>query len=315
MKMRKGSLFMRNAPVVAAVAMLTTGRAVPAAEDAAGSRGDVLGRIGSVEISAADVDGALAGLDSRERENLAKDPARLNLIVRAYLVQRLVLKEALEKKWDQKPDIVAQLERVRESAITETYLKSLSEPPENYPSEEELRGAYESSKPALLVPRSYRIAQIFVSDPPGGADQAARDKAGQKLERVRKHLAAPGADFAALARVESDDSQSAARGGEIGWLAETQIQPEIRDRLPSLKLNAVSEPVRLDDGWHILKVLDVQEAHTPTFDQIRLKLAQQLRAERTRANTQAHLAALVKQHPVAIDELALAKLLPRPVKP
>lgn len=295
--------------------MFATSGVALAAENFTAVQADVLGRIGSMEITAADIENALAGLESRERESLATDTARLSAIVRAYLVQRLVLKEALDKNWDQQPDIAAQLQRVRESAIAETYLKSIAEPPESYPNEAELRSAYESSKAALLAPRSYRIAQIFVSDPKSNTDQVVRDKAKQKIEVVRKRLAAAGADFAALAQAESDDAQTAARGGEIGWLGETQIQPEIRDQLPRLKLNTVSEPIRLDDGWHILKVLDVQEAHTPTFDQVRAKLTQHLRAERTRANTQAHLADLVKEHPVAINELALAKLLPKPAKP
>ncbi|MCX6840446.1 MAG: hypothetical protein NTX35_21905 [Verrucomicrobia bacterium] len=71
----------------------------------------------------------------------------------------------------------------------------------------------------------------------------------------------------------------------------------------------ISEPVRLKDGWHILKVLDVREPFTPIFDQVRVQLAQRLRAEKIRAGMQAYVAETLQKHPVAINEVALSKLL------
>jgi hypothetical protein len=57
------------------------------------------------------------------------------------------------------------LKSTREAAITDSYLKSLCRPPEGYPSESELRTAYAASREALTVPRSYRLAQIFIAAP------------------------------------------------------------------------------------------------------------------------------------------------------
>jgi peptidylprolyl isomerase len=79
--------------------------------------------------------------------------------------------------------------------------------------------------------------------------------------------------------------------------------------LPKLAAGTVSEPVKLDDGWHILKVLDSKDAHTATLDQVRDQLTVQLRAERARLNRQEYLAKLLKDHPLAINEIELAKLL------
>jgi phage regulator Rha-like protein len=59
----------------------------------------------------------------------------------------------------------------------------------------------------------------------------------------------------------------------------------------------------------ILKVIDIKEAYTPAFEEIRTALAQQLRNEKTQANSQAYLAKLLQQTPVAINELALSKVL------
>lgn len=273
----------------------------------------VLGRIGDTTIKIEDIRAALANLAPAEKENVAKDSAQLNLMVRALLVQRLVLKEALEKKWEQKPEVALQLERIRDSSITESYLRSISEPPESYPSDAELKAAYEANKEALLVPRTYRLAQIYIAELKT-ADASAKAAAKKKLDVVRESLKKPGADFTAIATSRSEDAASAKNGGEIGWLADAQIQPEIRQQLPKLAVNVVSEPIRLDDGWHIIKVADIREAHTPTLEQIRGQLTRQMRADKARANTQAHLAELLKGNPVAVNELALSQILPKAAK-
>jgi parvulin-like peptidyl-prolyl isomerase len=125
---------------------------------------------------------------------------------------------------------------------------------------------------------------------------------------VQKALKSTPADFAKLASAHSEEQASASRSGEIGWLAETQIQPGIREKLGSLKVDAISDPIRLDDGWHLVKVLDAREPYTPTLEQIRSQLVTQLRVEKTRENSQAYLAKLLQENPLAINELALDQI-------
>lgn len=270
----------------------------------------VLGSVATHKIQLKDIRASLAALPRYEQEAALQDPTLLSQMVRSLLVQRLVLERAAKEKWEQSPEITAYVARMRETAISESYLQSTCSVPESYPSQEELAAAYEVSKPALLVPRSYRLAQIFISNPKD-AKPGAPEK---KLDEVRKMVTKPGADFAVIATAHSEEANSASRGGEIGWLTENQIQPGILARLPALSLNAISEPVRLDDGWHILKVLDVREPFTPTLDQVKPRLVSQMRAEKARANTQAYLAELVRENPVAINEVAVSQLATPPKK-
>ena len=268
----------------------------------------VIARIGDTEVKIDDIRASIASLDAREQAALARDPSLLNQVVRTFLVRRIVLKEALAKKWDQVSDVAAQIQRSRDNTIVETYLQSVSKPADTYPSDAEVQSAYESKKAQLLVPRQFRLAQIFIALPKT-ADKATTDKAQSKLEAVKRSLHQTGADFAAIAKANSEESESASRGGEIGWLAENQVQPEVRPQVTSLSKNATSEPIRLEDGWHILKVLEIKEAYTPALDEIRSQLVQQLRNERTQSNSQAYLSKLLQQSPVAINELALSKVL------
>ena len=276
------------------VILLPLACAISQAQDA----GLVIGSIGGIEMRKDEILESLGGLGTVEKEALARDPAALNKLLRSMLVQRVIYQQAVEVKWDQEPAIQPLLKSTREAAITDSYLKHISRPPEGYPDETELRKAYEASRAELTVPRSFRLAQIFIT---AGSDQ--------QLAEVKKRLKADPAGFGRIAREMSEEKESAAREGEIGWLTERQVQPEIFEQLPKLSLNVVSEPVRLKDGWHILKVLDVREPFTPIFDQVRVQLAQRLLAEKIRVGMQAYVAETLQKHPVAINEVALSKLL------
>jgi len=278
----------------------------PAAGSIAAPATDVIARVGSIDVKLDEVKTAIAKLDQREQDAISKDPALLNQVVRLLLVQRLMLNEALAKKWDEKATVKAAVERARESAITESYLQSLSEPPAGYPSEAELQAAYELAKPSLAVGRQWKLGQIYIAAPEG-ADKAEIGKAEIKLAEVKKALADKNADFAEIAKTYSDETNSAAQGGEIGWMTEAQIQPEIREAATKLTLGAKSEAVRLKDGWHILKCLDLKEPSTAPLEQIRTVLIERMRQEKTKANSQAYIAALLQQNPVSINEIGLAK--------
>lgn len=303
--MKKPKFLRPLSPARALLGLAATGL-IATQSFAAGS--DVLARIGSAEITADNLQPYLANLGPDEKAALLRDPSSLTQFVRSLLVQQLLLKEAQAKNWDKQPDIQEQLERARQSAIADSYLRSLVQPPEGFPNDAEVQSFYDANQESLVVPRRLQLAQIFLALPKN-ADKTASDAVQAQLDALQKGLKQSGSDFAALAAAESDDPQTAARGGEIGWLAENQIQPAIRDAVAKLAKNGISQPVRLDDGWHILKVLDIKEAGTPPLDEIRPQLVQQLKTVRIRANSEAYLAKLLQQNPVTINEIGLTQLV------
>lgn len=286
-------------PAPAAPALATQGLA--STRSAGGD--DVIARVGEANISAEELRAYVAALGAREQASLAKDPALLSQAVRMLLANRLVLQEVIAKKWDQQPNVVAQLDRVRENALVEIYLQSVSTPPEGFPGEDELQKIYDANRSALLVPRQFHLAQIFVAAKDG--DKAAEDKAKKAIEAIHTKLKAPGADFGAIAQADSDSKSN----GDLGWVAENQIRPEIKAQVQGLAKSAVSEAVRLDDGWHIIKLIDTKAAYTRTLPEVREQLVQQMRSERATALRRAYLAELLKQSPPILNELALSNLL------
>ncbi len=65
-----------------------------------------------------------------------------------------------------------------------------------------------------------------------------------------------GADFASLARTNSDDRGSAVEGGDLGWVSKGQMVPEFEEVMLYTEIGEISEPFRSEFGWHILQVLD-----------------------------------------------------------
>lgn len=65
-----------------------------------------------------------------------------------------------------------------------------------------------------------------------------------------------GADFASLARAESEDTPSALKGGDLGWVEPGSMVPEFEQTMNQTKVGKVSKPFRTQYGWHILQVVD-----------------------------------------------------------
>ena len=267
---------------------------------------DVIARVGDQEIKAAQVTPYLEILSEPDRAALLKNPAALSQAVRTLILQQVLFKEAVASGWDKTPEVAAQLDRLRQGAVAETYLQSIAKVPEGYPSDDDVKTVYEARKSDLQVPAQIRLAQIYIAVPKDAPKQE-QDKARTRIDEISKAVKA--GDFAAIARDKSEERETASRGGEVGWLAETQIQPEIRAKVASLSKGAVTEPVRLADGWYVVRVLDVKEPHTASLDEVKDQLVRALRNDRARANREAYLSKLQQQTPIALDELGLSKLL------
>ncbi len=274
---------------------------------------NVVARIGESDVKLSEVRQALNKLDLKAQAALSQDAASLNQVVRVLMVQRLLLSEAKKEKWHDKASVKEQLQQAQDTALAESYLKSVAEPPIGYPTDEETMQAYETLKPQLASPKQWHLAQIYIEAGPEANKQAITN-AEAKLDRVKKALAASDADFAAVAGQLSDDKGSSTQGGTLGWMAEATIVPDIRTEAMLLKKGEISKPIRLKDGWHILKCLDTKDAGVAKFEDVSAALKQRMRDERTNANSQAYVAKLLQNHPLSINEIALRQALQRPSK-
>ncbi len=106
----------------------------------------------------------------------------------------------------------------------------------------------------------------------------AKSQAAKKLLNVRQRIL-DGEDFSALARIYSDDSVSAANGGDLGWVSPGETVPQFEQTFQQLPLNQISQPIETQYGVHILEVLDRRQKNV-TDQVIRNRVDNILRRQR-----------------------------------
>ncbi len=280
----------------------------PASAPALAQDDPVVAQQGDVTLTAGAIRDMVRFADPALRQKLDTDPAALGLLVRDRVLQLSVLARAKASNFDQRPDVAWRADRAREAVITDAFVASVTQPDPSYPSAADVQSAYEANKAKLVIPRQYRLSQIFVAVPVDAA-KSADDAARAKAADARAQAVRARADFAAIARKASEDSATAAKGGDLGWLREDQLVPAVRSVVSGLSEGAVSDPVRAADGWHVLKLDGTRPAGPVPLDTVRDRLAQVLRQQKQQDLAQAYLTDLQKATPLRINEIEIGKLL------
>lgn len=118
-----------------------------------------------------------------------------------------------------------------------------------------------------------RAAHILIE-----SDNTNDAEAKAKIEEIAQRLAA-GEDFATLAKEFSEDPGSAGEGGDLGFAGPGVYDPDFEDALYDLAQNQVSEPVRTEFGWHLIKLLGIQSPEVPALESLKPELVRELKTQ------------------------------------
>ncbi|HEX4048818.1 MAG TPA: peptidylprolyl isomerase [Elusimicrobiota bacterium] len=105
-----------------------------------------------------------------------------------------------------------------------------------------------------------------------GAPENERRRALKTAEDIKKRLDA-GGDFAKIAADESEDPDSAARGGDIGYVLHGVASPELDKAAFSMDVGQTSDPILTENGYNIIRITEKRAAQAPEFDQFKDDLA------------------------------------------
>jgi peptidyl-prolyl cis-trans isomerase D len=164
---------------------------------------------------------------------------------------------------------------------------------------------YEEQK-AHFVTAEQRLASHILVKVDKNADAAAQKTALEKAQAIAKDAKA-GKDFAALAKADSDDSGSKTQGGDLGWLDKGVTDPAFDAALFAMKKGDVSDPVKSDEGYHIIQLRDVHAEKVRPFDEVKADLAKQLLAsdrERQYSELSGKLTDAIYQDPTSLASAA-----------
>jgi peptidyl-prolyl cis-trans isomerase D len=176
--------------------------------------------------------------------------------------------------------------------------------------EQDLQRYYNDNKDRFRVEDRVKVSHILfkTTGKTGEEIDAIRKKAEEVLKRARA-----GEDFAKLAKENSDDAQTTAKGGDLGWLVRGQTVPEFEQAAFSLSVGTISEVIKTVYGFHILKVEAREKAHLRALQEVAPEITPQVRAEKASRLTD-ELAqkaeTVMKKNPDNIQAVAAALNLP-----
>lgn len=137
--------------------------------------------------------------------------------------------------------------------------------------QEDLQALYQSETANLSEQRNAAHILIEVND------KVNDEQAKAKIDEIKARLD-KGEDFAALAKKFSQDPGSANKGGELGYAGRGVYDPAFEEALYGLNKGDVSAPVHSTFGWHLIKLLGVQEAKVPSLESMKPRLEAELKA-------------------------------------
>jgi peptidyl-prolyl cis-trans isomerase C len=233
---------------VIATALLASQLIVPGWTQAADP---VIAKVDGVEVRESDLTLAEEDLGSNIPPQVTGDAKREFIL--SYLTDiMLVAKAAEAKKVTDSTEFKTRLAFIRNKLLMESILQTEGKSAVN---DQSMRKVYDDAVKQMSSEEEVRARHILV---PTEAEAKAI------LADLKK-----GGNFENLAKEKSKDPSAAAQGGDLGYFTKDQMVPEFADVAFKLEKGALSDPVKSQFGWHIIKVEDKRSKSPPPFDQVK----------------------------------------------
>ena len=225
----------------------------------------VVAKVNGIEIHQSDL--TLAEEDVGQNLPQGGPDAKRDYLV-SYLSDMILLAQAAEeRRLQDDPDFKRHAAFARNKVLMETLLqnegkKSLTD--------QALRAVYDDAVKQMGNEEEVHARHILfrVANPADAkASKEAEDKIKAVIERLNK-----GEDFAKLANELTEDPSGRKDGGDLGYFTKDQMVPEFSTVAFKLEKGKISEPIKTQFGWHVLKVEDRRKRQPPEFDKVKPQL-------------------------------------------
>ena len=176
-------------------------------------------------------------------------PEMRDKVLRGIVTERLLLEQAEKAGLEKSAEVQKQLEELKKKLV----VKALIEQKTADIAEADLKREYDALVAKLRDEKEARARHILV----------ASEKEAKDVEK----LLAEGKKFEDVARDYSKDPGSAKQGGDLGYFTQERMVKEFSDAAFKLKKGEVSEPVKSQFGWHIIKLEDIRKVTPPTYNE------------------------------------------------
>lgn len=279
---------MRNIVVifVAVLALAVSGSALYAADVASGDQAKedenrVLAVVGDREITDADIMAVLSALGPQQQMMFGTEYGK-GKILEELINKELIYIWAEENNIEETEAFQRDLDNLKRSLMTNHALNMILENVDV--TEEEVNTYYEENKKEFTDPEQIKAAHILLEDEETAVSVLEEIKGGEiTFEEAAK---------------EYSTGPSAEKGGELGFFSKGQMVPEFEEEAFKLETGELSEPVKTQYGWHLIKVLDRKPAKQKTLDESRGQIYEKLMSEKQLAVYNDLLESLKETYPV-----------------
>lgn len=165
--------------------------------------------------------------------------------------------------------------RVPEKVSIQYVLLSQADLAENVAvTDQQLKAFYDSNKDQFVQPEQRQASHILIQI----NETTSEADAKKQITDIASKIEA-GEDFEALAKAHSQDPGSANIGGDLGMFQQGMMVPEFDKAVFSMQPGEVSEPIKTDFGYHLIKLTQIQPKQTPEYDVVKTDVEAQLRRQ------------------------------------
>ena len=185
-----------------------------------------------------------------------------------YLVQFvadmiLVSKAAEDKKFGDTPEFKRKVDFARKKLLMEGLLQSIGK---EALTDEAMHKVYDEAVKQIGDEKEVHARHILFRVAAG--DEKASKEAEEKIKAVIARLK-KGEDFAKVAGEVTEDPSGKANGGDLGYFSKDQMVPEFSEAAFKLENGQISDPVKTQFGWHVIKVEDKRVKPAPKFEEVK----------------------------------------------
>lgn len=233
----------------------------------------VLLQSGDITVTTQDLQRDLSLLSDNRRQWALTSPEPLKELLREIYLGKRMLAEAERLGLEQTPPVQARLAAERRRILAEALGEHLQQQVAATDFTALAREHYAAHPDQFQIPEQFKVAHILKR----ASCDCERAAKRRQIEQVLARLQA-GEDFAALAKTESDDTGSAAQGGDLGqWLKRDELVAPFADAMVKLEPGQLSGVVETQFGFHLIKLLERQPGRAQPFEEVQASLEQRLR--------------------------------------
>jgi peptidyl-prolyl cis-trans isomerase C len=165
-------------------------------------------------------------------------------------------------------------ENIRSALKQQRWMQTQVKAPEV--TEAEAKTFYDSNPKEFSQPETVKASHILFMVDPDATPEVVKQK--EEAAKTAAARAAKGEDFTTLAKELSEEPGAAESGGDLGFFPKDRMVPEFAAVAFTQKLNDVSQPVRTQFGWHVIKVTDKKEPGNVPFTEVKEQITSFLKS-------------------------------------